>query len=211
MKNELGNQYGRLTVVSKAKSKVTNGGKSRLAMWLCICECGTTVTVSGHDLRRGNTSSCGCFRREQLAKANTVHGDSKRNQPNARLYRIWANMNTRCRNKNFSEFEHYGGKGIRVEFEDYSAFKRWAYQNGYHEQPEGTPAKDMLSIDRIDSNGNYSPENCRFISLSENSKRRNQEYWSEKCRATRAEVRKDTRNDYEVEQSSHETPRVKEL
>ena len=177
MINEIGNTYGRLTVVSKAKSKVTNGGKSRLAMWVCVCECGMTVTVSGHDLRRGNTQSCGCMRREHLLEANTTHGDSMRNRF-ARLYRIWANINTRCSNPNFAEFESYGGKGIKNEFESYPAFKEWAYANGYYDQPEDTPKREMLSIDRIDPSKGYSPENCRWISHGENAKRRNVDYWS---------------------------------
>ena len=171
MINEIGNRYGRLTVVSKAPSKVTNGGASRLAMWVCVCDCGMTTTVSGHDLRRGNTTTCGCGRREALLKANTKHGDSKRRQF-ARLYRIWANINTRCTNPKNVEFNSYGGKGIRNEFESYEKFKEWAFANGYHEQPEGTPYGEMLSIDRIDANKSYNPENCRWISLSENVKRR---------------------------------------
>lgn len=179
MINETGNKYGRLTVISKAKSKVTNGGNSRLAMWLCACECGTTVTVSGHDLRRGNTTSCGCARRENSLKAITKHGDCRRGNW-ARLYRIWANMNTRCTNPNTAEFSSYGGKGIRNEFESYEAFKEWAYANGYYDQPEGTPSAEMLSIDRIDPAKGYSPENCRWISISENSRRRNVDYWSKK-------------------------------
>lgn len=179
MINEIGNTYGRLTVVSKAPSKVTNGGKSRLAMWVCVCECGMTITTSGHDLRRGNTQSCGCMRRDHLLEANTTHGDALRNKF-ARLYRIWANINTRCTNQNFSEFSSYGGKGITNEFESYEAFKEWAYANGYKDQPEGTPKKEMLSIDRIDPDKGYSPENCRWISLSENAKRRNVDYWSKR-------------------------------
>ena len=177
MINETGNKYGKLTVIAKAPSKVTNGGKSRLAMWLCTCECGMSVTVSGHDLRRGNTTTCGCGRREALLKANTTHGDSKRGN-HSRLYRIWANINTRCTNPNMAEYKSYGGKGVRNEFESYDAFKAWAYANGYYDQPEGTPPREMLSIDRIDTDKGYSPSNCRWISLSENAKRRNQSYWS---------------------------------
>ena len=189
MKNELGNTYGRLTVIDFAGTKPTNHGKSCLAMWKCSCECGGTVVVNGHDLRRGNTTSCGCFKREQLLKANTTHGDSKRRHF-SRLYRIWANINTRCTNPNFNEFSSYGGKGIKNEFESYEAFKEWAYANGYYDQPEGTPKPEMLSIDRIDPSKGYSPDNCQWVSISVNAKRRNADYWSNKCKATRAEVDK---------------------
>lgn len=188
MKNELGNTYGRLTVIDFAGTKPTNHGKSSLAMWLCSCECGRTVVVNGHDLRRGNTTSCGCFKREQLLKANTKHGDSKKRNF-SRLYRIWANINTRCTNPNHKEFSSYGGKGVKNEFKSYEAFKEWAYANGYKDQPEETPKAEMLSIDRIDPDKGYSPSNCRWISLSVNSKRRNADYWK-KCKATRAEVDK---------------------
>lgn len=209
MINELGNTYGRLTVIEFAGSKPTNHGKSRLAMWKCACECGGVVIVNGHDLRRGNTTSCGCFKKEQLLKANTTHGDSKRGNF-SRLYRIYANINTRCNNSNFAEFEHYGGKGVKNEFESYESFKDWAFANGYYEQGEDTPKAEMLSVDRIDTSKGYSPENCRWVSLSTNTQRRNKDYWGER-KATRAEVKNDTRNDYGVRKSPHETPRAKEL
>lgn len=209
MIDETGKRYGRLTVKEKAKSRVTNGGKSRLAMWLCVCDCGLSVTVSGHDLRRGNTTSCGCARRENLLQANTTHGDSPRGHM-TRLYRIWANINTRCCNPHFAEFKHYGGKGIKNEFESYAQFKEWAYANGYREQPPGTPPGEKLSIDRVDTGKGYSPENCRWISLSENSSRRNRDYWSKRHGDPNGS-RKDTCNDYGVKQSPHETPRVTEL
>lgn len=196
MKNELGNTYGRLTVIEFAGSKKVNHGKSSLATWLCSCECGRTVVVNGHDLRRGNTTSCGCYKREQLLKANTTHGDSKK-RSHSRLYRIYANINTRCYNPNTKEFQSYGGKGVCNEFESYEHFKEWAYANGYYDQPANTPPAEMLSIDRIDPNKSYCPENCRWVSLSVNTKRRNKDYWSNR-KATRAEVNNDTRNDYEV-------------
>lgn len=192
MKNELGNKYGRLTVVEFAGTKPTNHGKSRLAMWLCSCECGMTVVVNGHDLRRGNTNSCGCYARDKRLEANSKHGDSKRGGF-ARLYRIWANINTRCGNPNCKEYDSYGGKGVRNEFESYEAFKEWAYANGYYDQdPKVVPSREMLSIDRIDPSKGYSPTNCRWISLSENARLRNEEYWklhgnpsgSRKTRAT---------------------------
>lgn len=187
MKNEIGNTYGRLTVIEFAGTKSANRGKSRLAMWKCACECGATTVVNGHDLRRGNTTSCGCFKRDRLAFANTLHGDSRKGKT-TRLYRIYANINSRCTNPNVSEFSHYGGKGVRNEFASYEDFKKWAFANGYYEQAEGTPNSEMLSIDRIDPNKSYCPENCRWVSLSLNSKLRNEDYWG-KRKATRAEVK----------------------
>lgn len=208
MKNELGNTYGRLTVIEFAGAKGKNGKGGSLATWLCSCECGRTVVVNGHDLRRGNTTSCGCYKREQLLKANTTHGDSRRGNF-SRLYRIYTNINTRCTNPNTKEFDSYGGKGVRNEFASYEDFRDWSYANGYRDQPEETPRAEMLSIDRIDPDKGYSPENCRWVSISFNSKRRNEDYWKNR-KATRAEVGKDTRNDYGVKQSPHETPGAKE-
>lgn len=196
MINELGNSYGRLTVIDYAGKK--RNGNSHVATWLCSCECGTTVVVRGSDLRKGNTLSCGCLHKDRTRKANTVHGDTPKGKPHARLYRIWANMNTRCSNPNNAEYNSYGGKGVRNEFKDYPAFKDWAYRNGYHDQPEGTPKAELLSIDRIDPSKGYSPDNCRWVSLSENAKRRNVDYWSKKHGNPSGSPKKDTRNDYEV-------------
>lgn len=195
MKDETGNRYGRLTVI-----KYDHTDKRHGAYWLCSCDCGCTTVVKGNRLRNGKTKSCGCLKREwnetlgskyakvssermkqlneteehriQAKEAATIHGGT-----GERLHRVWGHMKERCNNPNGSHATWYHDKGIMVcaEWEhDYAAFRRWAFENGYSDPAPETPFKDVLSIDRINPDLGYSPENCRWISVSENSRRRNQ-------------------------------------
>jgi len=154
-----GNIYGRLIAVSPAKTKDGRSG------WLCNCKCGNTTIVKTHNLKSGNTKSCGCLFTDSLSSLNYIHGESggaiegKR----TRLYRCWVNMKSRCYNPRVRSYHDYGLKGIKVcdSWNDFKTFSEWAYSHGY---------SDELTIDRVDSNKNYCPENCRWVSLSENSK-----------------------------------------
>ena len=154
--NLIGKKFGRLIVLCDSKQR---SGSS--VMWKCLCDCGNTTTVRAPDLKRGITQSCGCLHRELLAKRRYKHGESNRNL--TRLYNLWLNMKRRCDNPDHTKYKYYGGKGISVCDEwrgNYSAFKSWAILNGY---------QDNLSIDRINNNGNYEPNNCQWITMSENS------------------------------------------
>lgn len=140
-----GHIYSRLTVLSEASKK----GRDR--RWLCQCICGTTCKVHHTSLRSGNTRSCGCLRKEVL----TTHGDSQGN----RLYGIWRDMKARCLDPKQPSYSNYGGRGITVcdAWLAYPEFKVWALENGY---------SDELTIDRIENEAGYAPDNCTWATWS---------------------------------------------
>jgi hypothetical protein len=151
--NLMGKSYGRLVVIGET----TKTDKSRQSFWVCLCECGAKKEIGGRSLRRGDIVSCGCFAKEQRAKANTKHG-----QYQSLTYSSWDNMIQRCTNTAHQSYKNYGQRGIVV-------CERWHNFNNFFEDM-GNRTSTLHSIDRINNDLGYFKENCRWATASEQAR-----------------------------------------
>lgn len=157
--------FGRLTVIKRVEDYVQPNGSHR-PRWKCQCECGNIKIATASNLKRGSTTSCGCFQKENMSRLKKTHGGWANKE---KLFGVWIGIRKRCYSECSHNYSDYGERGICMcdEWRDnYEAFREWSVKNGYVEN-------SSLSIDRIDVNGNYCPDNCRWTDsyTQQNNKR----------------------------------------
>lgn len=153
-------RFGKLTV----KSFVGIVGKSPHNHWLCVCDCGVERYFSGSNLRSGQSMSCGCLQKQRASIANKTHGESQKTKE----YNIWSSMRKRCNCPTSSDYADYGGRGITV-------CERWNVFSNFVRDMGRCP--DGYSLDRIDVNKGYEPNNCRWADAKTQARNKTTTRW----------------------------------
>jgi hypothetical protein len=146
---QIGSTFGRLVVTGKCKTHHFPSGK-KTSRWFCKCSCGNKIDVLWDHLKSGHTKSCGCLRREMGGALNKTHGMRRTSE-----YAIWCAMRSRVNNPNNKNFKHYGGRGIKVCEKWDNSFEGFISDMGIRPSPKHT-------VERINTNGDYEPNNVRW-------------------------------------------------
>lgn len=165
LKDITGQKFGRLTVLKRVENIRTS------AAWLCECDCGNKVTVSGVKLRSGHTQSCTCRQKDRASEANKTHGRSKEN-----VYRVWRGMKERCSDPKHISYTAYGALGIKVCERWVNSFENFITDMG--ERPEGVKG-GRFTIERFDVNSDYGPNNCFWATYIEQGQNIKKNVWIE--------------------------------
>lgn len=164
LKDITGQRFGRLVVLEREEDYISPKGVKKVR-WLCVCDCGNKALVVAEDLRRGHTYSCGCYQKEMTSNASIKHG-----KRNTKIYHVWQAMKDRCNNPKNKRFRDWGGRGIAIYDEWQDDFQ--AFYNYVSKLPHFGEAG--YSIDRINNDGNYEPNNIRWATrMEQNRNRRN--------------------------------------
>ena len=157
----IGKKFGRLTVID-----ILGHNEKGKIMWLMRCDCGNVRSVCVNNIINGHSTSCGCYVRELFLNSITKHG-----KYHTRMYMVWRNIIERC-TPGTVQAKHYADRGIRLcdEWKDFFAFEKWAMENGY---------SDKLSIERINVDGDYCPDNCIWIDRKFQTRNQTTTHWVE--------------------------------
>lgn len=159
----IGKRFGRWTVLKQSGTYRRPGGMGARPCILCRCDCGSKKVIDAHSVRYGHSRSCGCLRKEITAKRRTIHGNT-----NTVEYTTWKSMRQRCNNPNDPNFMNYGGRGITICERWQESFKSFLMDMGHR-------PSNRHSLDRVDNDGQYSPDNCRWATRKQ--QRRNRRKW----------------------------------